>query len=40
MHGQEGTASAPQKLQVIEYTGKIDRYLNLSQENNVWSAEL
>ena len=35
LHGlSEGHRFAPLHLQVIEYTGKIDRYLNLSQANN------
>src|SRR5580692_1700242 len=38
--GQEDTTLAPPTLQVIEYTGKIDRHLNLSQGNNVRSAEV
>jgi len=37
---QKGTAFSTTKPQVIEYTGKVARYLNLSQGNNVWSAEM
>jgi len=40
MLSQKGTAFSTTKSQVIEYTGKIDCYLNLSQGNNVWSAQL
>ena len=40
MLSQKGTAFSPTKSQVIEYTGKIDCHLNLSQGNNVWSAQL
>lgn len=40
MLSQKGTAFSSTKPQVIEYTGKIDCYLNLSQGNNVWSVQL